>query len=65
MREERYRQAPEEVFEAGRDGGQIVELVEVLEVEVLASLEELGDKLGLTHPSCLAVDALVVHACEG
>lgn len=65
VREERHRQAPEEVLEARSDGGEIVELVEILEVKILAALEKLGDELGLTHASRLAVDAFVLHACSG
>ena len=62
--EERNRQAAEEVLEARGDGGEIVKLVEILEVKVLTSLKELSDELRLSHSTRLAVDALVVHACS-
>lgn len=58
------RQAAEKVLEARRDGRDVVELVQVLEVKLIASLEVLRNELRLAHSARFTIDALIVHACE-
>lgn len=60
--EERVRERPEIVLHAARDGGQVVELVAVVQVELLLRLEVLRDEFRLTHAARLAVDPFVRHA---
>ena len=62
--EERIRQRTEEVLHARGDSGEIVELVEILQVEILTSFETLSDQFRLAVSSRLAVDSFVVHACS-
>lgn len=61
MREQRYRQAPEEILEARRDGRDVVEFVQILQVKLFAPFKILRNQFRLTHSSGLAIDALIVH----
>jgi hypothetical protein len=63
VRKQRYRQRPEVVLHARRNGGKVIELVAVLEVELLPSLEVLSDEFRLTHAARFAVDAFVGRTC--
>ena len=62
--EEWDRQRPEVVLENRGDTADIVEAVLVVKIEgrVVAALEQLGDHLGLTRTTCLAVDTFILKS---
>ena len=64
VREERIGKGAEEVLHARRDCGEIVELVEILQIEILSSFETLRNELRLTVSSRLSIDSFVVHSCN-